>query len=205
MFKRKLTVYFSSAALQTAEMLFSLISNTQSCQLQWCWWSQGERLHAILITRKLREFGGDQQVLARAVISGGGRLLYSGSVIIRAVWKDTGQHIIVERGEVFERVHHWTYEVIVPLDLRQHLKEERENITCMNLTTQDCSSDSLLHTVGFIFPGVHVCYSSTFCAISISNFWDQTEIRNTIIFKRRQTRTRIVCKRKKRLSEIRSL
>ncbi len=116
-------------------MLFSLISNTQSCQLQWCWWSQGERLHAILITRKLQEFGGDQQVPGRAVISGGGRLLYSGSVIIRAVWKDTGQHIIVERGEVFERVHHWTYEVIVPLDLRQHLKEKREK-TLHSLTEQ---------------------------------------------------------------------
>ncbi len=159
-------------------MLFSLISNTQSCQLQWCWWSQGERLHAILITRKLQEFGGDQQVPGRAVISGGGRLLYSGSVIIRAVWKDTGQHIIVERGEVFERVHHWTYEVIVPLDLRQHLKEKRENITFINRTTQDSAVTHYSYIqLDLYSPGVHVCYSSPFCAISInhvhSNFWDQ--------------------------------
>ncbi len=53
-------------------------------------------------------------------------------------------------------------------------------------------------------PEVHVCYSSPFCAISInhvhSNFWDQTEIRNTI--KRRQTKLRLNFGNALYLSEI---
>lgn len=31
--------------------------------------------------------------------------------------KDTGQHVVVERGEVLERVHNRRDEVVVPLDL----------------------------------------------------------------------------------------
>lgn len=35
--------------------------------------------------------------------------------------KDTSQYIIVERGEVFQRVHHRGDEVVIPLDLRENL------------------------------------------------------------------------------------
>lgn len=35
--------------------------------------------------------------------------------------EDTGQDIIVERCEVFQRIHNRNNEVVVPLDLRQHL------------------------------------------------------------------------------------
>lgn len=41
------------------------------------------------------------------------------------VLKDTGQDIVVEGCEVFQRVHHWNDEVVVPLDLRQHLVYNR--------------------------------------------------------------------------------
>ena len=36
--------------------------------------------------------------------------------------KDTGHDVIVERGEVFQGVHHGADEVVVPLDLRQDLR-----------------------------------------------------------------------------------
>lgn len=35
--------------------------------------------------------------------------------------EDTGQDIVVERREVFQRIHNRNNEVVVPLDLRQHL------------------------------------------------------------------------------------
>lgn len=40
--------------------------------------------------------------------------------------QDTSQDIIVQGREVFQRVYHWNNEVVVPLDLRQHLKNKRK-------------------------------------------------------------------------------
>lgn len=39
--------------------------------------------------------------------------------------EDTSQDVIAERCEVFQGVHHWNNEVVVPLDLRQHLSNHQ--------------------------------------------------------------------------------
>lgn len=49
-----------------------------------------------------------------------------GSVNKEGSVKDTGQDIIVEGCEVFQGVHHWYNEVVVPLNLRQHLIHKQE-------------------------------------------------------------------------------
>lgn len=43
------------------------------------------------------------------------------SLEVEAEVEDTGQHVVVEGGEVLKRVHHRPDEVIVPLDLGQDL------------------------------------------------------------------------------------
>lgn len=41
--------------------------------------------------------------------------------------KDTSQNIIVERGEVFQRIHHGGDKVVIPLDLGENLKHTHNN------------------------------------------------------------------------------
>jgi len=45
------------------------------------------------------------------------------SLEVEAEVEDTGQHVVVEGGEVLQRVHHRPDEVIVPLDLGQDLRQ----------------------------------------------------------------------------------
>lgn len=43
--------------------------------------------------------------------------------------KDTSQNIVVERGEVFQRVYHRADKVVIPLDLRENLNKHNTAIT----------------------------------------------------------------------------